>query len=50
MAVSSPVDVAKILAAADVWFRPLIGLCASAGLRLGEAAATRLEDVDFAGP
>jgi len=33
--------------AADPWFRPFIGLCAFAGLRLGEAAATQPEDIDF---
>jgi integrase len=47
MAVPSPADVGKIITAADVWFRPFIGLCAFAGLRLGEAAAIKLEDVDF---
>ena len=35
------------MAAADVWFRPFIGLCAFAGLRLGEAAAIQFNDIDF---
>jgi integrase len=47
MTIPSPEDVGKILAAADDWFRPYVGLCAFAGLRLGEAAAVQLEDVDF---
>jgi integrase len=47
MTIPSPEDVGKIIAAADVWFRPFIGLCAFAGLRLGEAAAIQLDDIDF---
>jgi integrase len=47
MAIPSPEDVGKIIAVADVWFRPFIGLCAFAGLRLGEAAAVQLDDIDF---
>ena len=47
MTIPSPADVGTILAAAEVWFRPMIGLCAFAGLRLGEAAAIKLEDIDF---
>ncbi|MCW2651572.1 MAG: phage integrase family protein [Mycobacterium sp.] len=37
----------EIVGAAAIWFRPLIGLCAFAGLRLGEAAAVQLDDIDF---
>ena len=33
--------------ATDVRFRPFIGLCAFAGLRLGEAAAVKVGDIDF---
>ncbi len=47
MTIPSPADVGGILAAAPAWFRPLIGLCAFAGLRLGEAVAVQLDDVDF---
>ena len=47
MTIPSPADVGTILAAAEVWFRPLVGLSAFAGLRLGEAAAIKLDDVDF---
>src|ERR1700754_3083784 len=47
MTIPTPEDIRKIMAAADVWFRPFIGLCAFAGLRLGEAAAIQLDDIDF---
>lgn len=47
MTIPSPEDVGRIIAVADEWFRPFIGLCAFAGLRLGEAAAVQLDDVDF---
>jgi integrase len=47
MTIPTPADVGTILAAAEVWFQPFIGLCAFAGLRLGEAAAIKLEDIDF---
>lgn len=40
-------QVGAVLEAADVTFRPFVALCAFAGLRLGEAAALRVEDVDF---
>ncbi len=35
------------MAAAEMWFKPYIALCAFAGLRQGEAAAVKLEDIDF---
>lgn len=47
MTIPSPEDISKIMAAADVRFRPFIGLCAFAGLRLGEAAAVKVDDIDF---
>lgn len=47
MTIPTPEDVGVAIAAAEVWFRPLIGLCAFAGLRLGEAAAIKLDDIDF---
>jgi integrase len=47
MTIPTPEEVGRILAAAEEWFRPFVGLCAFAGLRLGEAAAVKLQDVDF---
>ena len=47
MRIPTPDEVRAILAAADDWFRPFIALCAFAGLRLGEASAAQLSDVDF---
>jgi integrase len=47
MLIPSPTDVGKLLEAADDWFRPLVAMCAFAGLRLGEAAAVQLPDIDF---
>lgn len=47
MAIPSPEDVGRLLRAAEPWFAPFIALCAFAGLRLGEAAAVQLGDVDF---
>jgi integrase len=41
-------QVRVVLAAADPYFRPFIALCAFAGLRLGEAAALQVGDIDFA--
>jgi integrase len=40
-------DVAKLLAATDRRMRAYIGVCAFAGLRLGEASALRLDAIDF---
>lgn len=40
-------QVAAILAGSEEWFRPLVALAAFAGLRLGEAAAVQVGDVDF---
>ena len=47
MAIPTPAQVGAIMAAAEDWFRPLVALCAFAGLRLGEAAAVQLDDIDF---
>ncbi len=47
MTIPSPEVVRRILDAADPRFRAFVGLCAFAGLRLGEAAALRVDDVDF---
>ncbi|MGR6966115.1 hypothetical protein ACU610_16780 [Geodermatophilus sp. URMC 61] len=40
-------EVGRALDVAPTCFRPSIAACASAGLRSGEAAGLRLEDVDF---
>ncbi|CCG05160.1 tyrosine-type recombinase/integrase [Blastococcus saxobsidens] len=40
-------EVGRALSAAPEWFQPFIAVCAFAGLRLGETAGLRLEDVDF---
>lgn len=45
--IPTPEEVAAVLAAADVMFRPFIAVCAFAGLRLGEAAGLQVGDVDF---
>jgi integrase len=47
MTIPTPADIGKIMTAADARFRPFIGLCAFAGLRLGEAAAVKVDDIDF---
>jgi integrase len=47
MRIPTPEQVGKIMAAAEPWFAPLIGLYAFAGLRLGEGAGVKLDDIDF---
>jgi len=47
MTIPSPEVVRQIFDAADPRFRAFVGLCAFAGLRLGEAAALQVGDVDF---
>lgn len=47
MVIPSPGDVGKILAAAEIQFLPFVAMCAFAGLRLGEASAVQLTDIDF---
>ena len=47
MAIPAPQEVGRLMTVADERFRPFIALCAFAGLRLGEAAAVQLGDVDF---
>lgn len=47
MTIPSPADVAAILGAANERFAAFVGVCAFAGLRLGEAAALKSTDVDF---
>src|SRR3954454_19433278 len=47
MTLPTPAQVGAILEAADGPFRAFVGLCGFAGLRLGEAAAVRVGDIDF---
>jgi integrase len=47
MSVPTISDVGVLLAAADDSFRAFVALCAFAGLRLGEAAAVQVADIDF---
>lgn len=47
MQVPSQAAVSAAVAAAPDWFRLYVALCAFAGLRLGEASALQLSDVDF---
>jgi integrase len=47
MTIPSPEVVRNILDASDSRFRAFVGRCAFAGLRLGEAAALKVGDIDF---
>lgn len=47
MSIPTPEQIGRLLQVAEPEFRPYIGLCAFAGLRLGEAAALQVGDVDF---
>jgi integrase len=47
MSIPTPDEVNKLLAKSDGAFVAFIGLCAFGGLRLGEAAALQVSDVDF---
>jgi integrase len=47
MSIPAAVEVGKLLDAADPEFSVFVGLCAFAGLRLGEAAAVKVSDIDF---
>lgn len=47
MTVPTTEQVGAILAATDPYMRPIVLLCAFAGLRLGEACGAQLDDVDF---
>ncbi|MGO1384269.1 MAG: tyrosine-type recombinase/integrase [Arachnia sp.] len=49
MLLPTPSEVAAILAHCSSYFRPYVELCAFAGLRRGEAAAVKVEDIDFLG-
>jgi integrase len=47
MSIPTPAEVGNLLREADSKFVAFVGLCAFGGLRLGEAAALRVGDVDF---
>jgi integrase len=47
MTLPTSAQVGAVLQAADEAFRSFVALCAFAGLRLGEAAAVQVEDIDF---
>jgi integrase len=49
MSIPTPDDVGLLMTAAEDGFSTFVALCALAGLRLGEAAAVQLGDVDFVG-
>lgn len=47
MAIPTPEVVRNILEASEPRFRAFVGLCAFAGLRLGETGALQIGDIDF---
>jgi integrase len=47
MTVLTPAEVGRLIAAADPRFSAFVAVCAFAGLRLGEAAALQVGEVDF---
>ncbi|WP_164702610.1 site-specific integrase [Modestobacter sp. KNN46-3] len=47
MTIPTAEEVGTALDLAPTWFQPFVAVCAFAGLRLGEAAGLRLDDVDF---
>ena len=47
MSIPTPEEVGQLLAVADDRFQTFVALCAFAGLRLGEAAAVQLGDLNF---
>jgi integrase len=47
MTIPTPQEVRRVLDVAPGRFRPFVALCAFAGLRLAEAAALQVDDVDF---
>ena len=47
MSIPAPEEVGQLLAVADDRFRTFVALCAFAGLRLGEAAAVQIGDINF---
>jgi len=49
MSIPTPEEVGQLLAVADNRFQTFIAVCAFAGLRLGEAAAVQVGDINFLG-
>jgi integrase len=47
MTIPTPEEVGQLLAVADDRFQTFVALCAFAGLRLGEAAAVQMGDLNF---
>ncbi|WP_246021128.1 tyrosine-type recombinase/integrase [Arthrobacter echini] len=47
MTIPTPSQVATALSVAPEWFQAYLGVCAFAGLRLGEASGLQVRDVDF---
>lgn len=47
MTIPTPDTVRRVYEASEAWHHAFVGLCAFAGLRLGEAAGVRLADIDF---
>jgi integrase len=47
MTIPTPHEVRRVLDVAPDRFRPFVALCAFAGLRLAEATALQIDDVDF---
>jgi integrase len=47
MSIPEADEVGKLLSSAEPQFSALVGLCAFVGLRLGEAAALKVGDIDF---
>jgi integrase len=47
ISIPTPAEVGSLLRDADSRFQAFVGLCAFGGLRLGEAAALQVGDVDF---
>lgn len=47
MVIPTPEQVGAVISSAEEWFRPLVSSAAFSGLRLGEAAALQLNDVQF---
>ncbi|MBP3977845.1 site-specific integrase [Microbacterium sp. BLY] len=47
MRIPTPEELRSLLSTSEPWFAPFVALCAFGGLRLGEAAALQIGDVDF---
>ena len=47
MSIPTPAEAGSLLRLADAQFVAFVALCAFGGLRLGEAAALKVSDIDF---